>query len=556
MLKAPTNPTLILYAAGQPKATFSLDGMLTTIGRDPANTVMLDDASVSRRHAEIDLRDGAAVLHDLGSRNGILVNGVPRKSASLHPGDRLRIGQIDLQFATGFIRPLAPPARTAKTETATPLDLTRKHRSALPDKKQDRHLAALYHLFFRATEGVDAEEFLELLLDGVRAQLAQFYTPAGELAFTATAEKVKATPKFAAYLLEKFQLLTEATPYAGAELGRFQPKLGGWHYLVAPLRSPAAGNAGPVPLVALLRAAEWEEFSIEDRTLLTAAARLWPAAPAPGPAAVSAPAIKAIAVKPPASKPVVGALGLLGESAVLKQLRTRLDRVAPTNVTVLITGESGSGKEVIAQYLHASSPRAKVPLVTLNCSAITPSLAESELFGHVKGAFTGAVADKPGCFQLANKGTLFLDEIGELPLDAQAKLLRVLENGEVQKVGGGLNLKVDVRILAATNRDLRLRVKEGAFREDLLYRLEVATIAVPPLREHLEDLPVIAQHFLEKYCADNGVSDLSFAPEALTALQQHDWPGNVRMLRNVVQRLALNADAAVITSAEVKQQIG
>ena len=210
---------------------------------------------------------------------------------------------------------------------------------------------------------------------------------------------------------------------------------------------------------------------------------------------------------------------------------------------------------MVAQYLHDRSPRAAQRFVKVNCAAIPAPLMESELFGHVKGAFTDAKSDHQGKFQLAHGGTLFLDEVGELPLAVQAKLLRALESGEVERIGSERVTKVDARILAATNRDLRAEVKAGNFREDLLYRLEVATIAVPPLREHPDDIPLLAQHFLDKFCAENGLAAVAFAPDALGVLQKHRWPGNVRELRNVVQRLAMEADGPILSAADVKRAL-
>jgi type II secretory pathway predicted ATPase ExeA len=548
MLRPSSNPTLVWLVGGQTKATFTLAAGLTTIGRAPENRIVLDDASVSRQHAQIEVGPDGIGLRDLGSRNGIQVNGVPRSTAALHPGDRVRIGKVELQLAAGFVRPVsAPPAAKAAESGAAP-DETRKHRAEFPDQRQDRHLAALYHLCFRLTDGLDpaaaAPQLLELLLDAVRAQVVQYYSPAGELAYSVLAEKPRGVPKFAAYLLDKFQQLPEATPYSPADLGRFQQKLGAWHFLVAPLRPPGARGAGPVPIVVLLRPAGWQEFSPEDRTLLNAAARLWqpvnPATPAGRPRSHTAPA----------------AAGLLGDSAALQQLRAKLDRIAATKATVLITGETGSGKEVVAQSLHERSTRAKAPFIRVNCAAIPPALMESELFGHVKGAFTDARTDHQGKFQLAHGGTLFLDEIGELPLPVQSKLLRALESGEIEKLGSERATKVDVRILAATNRDLRAEVKRGTFREDLLYRLEVATVAVPPLREHAEDIPALGRYFLKSFCAENGLAALDFAPAALSALQGHAWPGNVRELRNVIQRLAMDAAGPSLTAADIKRALG
>ena len=546
MLRPLSNPTLLLLASGQARATFALGEGVTTLGRAPENKIVLDDVSVSRRHAEIEVGPGGVRLRDLASRNGVHVNGVPRRSATLQPGDRVRIGKVELQLAAGFVRPVsAPPA----APVAAAPDETRKHRAEFPDQRQDRHLAALYHLCFRLTDGLDSTEavpqLLDLLLDGVRAQVVQYYAPGGELAFTAQVEKPRGVPKFAAYLLEKFQQLPEATPYSAADLGHYQQKLGTWHYLVTPLRPPVSADAGPAPIVVLLRPADWQEFSPEDRTLLNAAARLWqPARDQPAP------------VRAPRGPVVGGATGLLGDSPALQQLRARLDRIAATKATVLITGETGSGKEVVAHCLHERSTRAKAPFIRVNCAAIPPALMESELFGHVKGAFTDARTDHQGKFQLAHGGTIFLDEIGELPLPVQSKLLRALESGEIEKLGSERATKVDVRILAATNRDLRSEVKKGTFREDLLYRLEVATVAVPPLRDHAEDIPVLARDFLNKFSAENGISPLDFAASALAALQKHPWPGNVRELRNVIQRLAMEAAGPLLTGADIKRALG
>ena len=548
MLRAVNNPTLVLIAPGQPRTTFPLAGGVTTIGRSPENIVVLNDASVSRRHAEIEVSPDRVTLRDHQSRNGVQVNGVPRREAVLQPGDKLHIGKVELQFSAGFVRPV--PAAPAKPGDPSALEATRHHRAALPDQQQDRHLAALYHLCFRATDSAgpgDAEQqLLELLLDALRSKLAQYYSADCKLAFTAAEEKMRTTPKFAPYLLEKFQQLPESAAYTPGDLSRFQQKLGDWHFLVAPLR-PAGGPPGEaVPVVVLLRPADWQEFSAGDRTLLNAAARLWPR----GREAGAAPAKSAAPAQADKDLP-----GLMGDSPVMQALRTRLDRIAATKATVLITGETGSGKEVVAQYLHDHSPRTKAPLIKVNCAAIPAALMESELFGHAKGAFTDARSDRQGKFQLAHGGTIFLDEIGELPLPVQSKLLRVLESGEVEKLGSERASKVDVRILAATNRDLRAEVKAGAFREDLLYRLEVASAPVPPLREHAADIPDLAKHFLKAFCAENGITPPEFERAALTALQKHGWPGNVRELRNVIQRLAMDADGALLTAAAVKHAL-
>ena len=227
---------------------------------------------------------------------------------------------------------------------------------------------------------------------------------------------------------------------------------------------------------------------------------------------------------------------IIGRSRVMVELLETVALVAPTEATVLITGESGAGKELIASAIHLNSPRREKPFIQLNCAAITETLLESELFGHEKGAFTGADRRKDGRFGLANRGSIFLDEISEMSVAMQAKLLRVLQEKEIQRVGGEEVLRVDVRVIAATNRDLRAEIKGGRFREDLYYRLNVVALAVPALRERREDIPLLAQHFLDSFAEKNRKHIKGFTPQAMDRLVRYDWPGNVRELMNAVER--------------------
>ncbi len=244
--------------------------------------------------------------------------------------------------------------------------------------------------------------------------------------------------------------------------------------------------------------------------------------------------------------------GMVGTSKALTAVLEAVRRAAPTKVRVLITGESGVGKELVAKAIHDLSRRAPGPFVKLNCAAMQESLVESELFGHEKGAFTGADKRHLGRFERADGGTLFLDEIGELPLGTQAKLLRVLQEGELERVGGSGTVKVDVRVIAATNRNLVEAAAAGRFREDLYYRLNVVPVHVPPLRDRIEDLPELARFILEKSCIENDLPPKDWDPQALTALQEHRWPGNVRELVHVVDRLAILAPGNVVTAADVR----
>jgi len=246
--------------------------------------------------------------------------------------------------------------------------------------------------------------------------------------------------------------------------------------------------------------------------------------------------------------------GLIGKSRKMTTLYGVIEKVSPTSATVMISGESGTGKELAAKAIHFNSDRSEQPFIAVNCGAIPETLIESELFGHVKGAFTGAVSDRPGLFEQANRGTLFLDEIGEIPLLLQSKLLRVLQEREIRRVGGGETRKIDVRIITATNRDLESQVTEGSFREDLYYRLNVVEIIMPPLRERPEDISLLADYFYKKYTGRNSPKSGILSPEALEFLWGYQFPGNVRELENIVER-GVALGAGEITLDLLPQQV-
>jgi len=247
--------------------------------------------------------------------------------------------------------------------------------------------------------------------------------------------------------------------------------------------------------------------------------------------------------------------GIIGRSGRMRQIFDMVLQVAPSRATVMIQGESGTGKELIARALHVHSTRAEKPFVTVNSGNLPPDLLESNLFGHVKGAFTGAVYPKKGLFELADKGTIFFDEIGNVPLDTQAKLLRVIQEREFMRLGGVETIRVDVRIIAATNVDLQHMMEEGRFREDLYYRLNVINLQLPPLRDRKEDIPLLVQHFLEKYGVENHKAGLEVTPEALDVLADYDWPGNVRELENTIERAVVLANAPRIDSDLIPENI-
>ncbi len=306
------------------------------------------------------------------------------------------------------------------------------------------------------------------------------------------------------------------TAFATVERAVTAMKLGAYHYLTKPVNLEEL-------LLLLERALNEIRLRREVETLREKLARLTP------------PEVK----------------DFVAESPRMKEILTLVARVAPTDATVLLTGESGTGKEILARLLHELSPRRAYPLVKINCAAIPEGLLEAELFGYERGAFTGADRSKPGLFEEAHKGTLFLDEIGELPLTLQAKLLRVLQDGTFRRVGGQKEIKADVRLIAATNRDLRQLISQGLFREDLFWRLNVVSIHLPPLRERPEDLLPLAEHFRRHYARKYGKDVQGFSREALKRLMQHPFPGNVRELQNLIERAVILCEGPLITAEDL-----
>ena len=250
---------------------------------------------------------------------------------------------------------------------------------------------------------------------------------------------------------------------------------------------------------------------------------------------------------------IINSYEMIGDSKELNKIKDLIEKVASTDAKILVCGPNGSGKELVARSIHSSSNRAHNPLIEVNCAAIPSELIESELFGHVKGSFTDAVKDKTGKFEAANSGTIFLDEVGDMSLSAQAKVLRVLQDNCIQKVGGGKDIRIDVRVIAATNKDLKKEIDNGKFREDLYHRLAVIVIDVPSLNKRKEDIPLLIDHFCKNICKSQGIKEKKFSTPALKLLKSMDWSGNVRELRNVVERLIILGDEKEISEKNVKQ---
>ena len=544
--------SLLPLKEGKPNGTLHLSSDVTVIGRDAGCELHFPDGSISRKHAELDCENGTLRVRDLGSRNGIRVNGVPRKDAVLQHGDLLEVGSLAFQVVVNGSTITAPAKVSVPTSAPSHDEQTRRTKVSISKLGTDRSLSTLYHVCGWLAEDVEEDTFadncLRVLLEGLDAVEVHLYESKAGLSRWATAKKDKLSIKLVPFLISRYSThegLPEALAVTGAELRKHQAAVAPFNFLLAPLRSQYAEEANS-SFVAVLRPAEWNDFTREDRVLLQTICQLWVRA---------LQRVRNVAqlrsqnenFRKHCQQP-----RLIGTSKTLEKLRETVSKAAKTNITVTLLGETGSGKEVAAHLIHQESHRSDEPFVKVNCAAIPASLIESELFGHEKGAFTDARAAHRGKFEQAHGGTLFLDEIGELPLALQGKFLRALETGEIEKLGSENPKIVDVRIIAASHRDLREMVKAKTFREDLFYRLDAMTLHVPPLRDHPEDIEDIAAFFLTQFCAENGLAELELSADAVKTLRKQRWPGNVRELRNVIQRCAVYATEAFVDSDLVK----
>ncbi|HET8546698.1 MAG TPA: sigma 54-interacting transcriptional regulator [Bryobacteraceae bacterium] len=464
-----------------------------TIGRAPSSTLCLDSPGTAWHHCRI--------LHEndrwrLRAAGGTRVNGLRVDEHVLEDGDQVAIGENILVFRSAAGTAGDPNVRPTLLRASALLFLFRTLARATEETQRvslQEQIVGLIGALIPLAAGFVVLADSETELADIVSQRAPTYADIAAHAATegSTYDEARATVAVPLYVRGRFRgvIITELPP-AERERGRDHRDA-----LTAVATIAAAALEG-VHEIAALRA---ENTDLQRRLGL--------AAP-----------------------------GILGESACLSRLREMIGRVAPQDVTVLIQGETGTGKELVARALHEGSDRRQQPFLAINCASLTEGLLESELFGHEKGAFTGAVAAKRGKFEVAEGGTVFFDEIGELAPGLQAKLLRVIQEREFVRVGGTRTLRLDVRILAATNRDLAAEVKAGRFREDLFHRLNVIVLRTPPLREHREDIPMLARHFLECAARRCARRVAAFSPAAERALREYSWPGNVRELENAIER--------------------
>jgi len=524
-----------------------------TIGRAPDNDLCLDDPTVSRYHALI-VRHGAGwQVRDLNSHNRTIVNGRRVTEHLLHAGDELRLGKVAMEFCDRAAMPVPPPpyaaVRMAVTRTIKLDELSALCRDEWRHRGAEAGEPRLGHLLHLAD-----------LTGSARTEADVFHNLAGDLATSLQADRVvpilTGDDESLRFYRDDMHAFADA-PAAG-ELDGTLLRRGlqeGFATESRVGRKTMYSVCAPVHvgLTSLgMLYAEREDAPFQERDLLF----LISVATHVGVAVQMVRTRERMARRAHSLTVQLEArYELVGNSPAMRALNRFLLKAAPADAGVLICGESGTGKEVVARLIHRLSDRADGPLETINCAAVPAALMEGELFGHVRGAFTGAVTDRMGRFELADGGTLFLDEIAEMPVECQAKLLRVLEDGMIRRVGQEQDRRVDVRVLAATNRDPQLAVAEGRLREDIFYRLDRLRIDVPPLRERIGDMRPLTEHFVRQVCRQCKRPVPRVEAKVIRLFEAYPWPGNVRELRNVVERMIITSDRPVLDLSGVPEDL-
>jgi Nif-specific regulatory protein len=531
--------------AGPLKGTiFDLTEAETSIGRESANRICLADSSVSRRHCLI-RRDGEQFqLTDLESLNGTFVNDVPVKERLLKHGDRIRIGEYNFSFMLheGDIPVASSTVFLDEAKIATG-ENTLQVRIVDAFHLMARDLSALMKISttINALRGLEAiqQQLLELIFEIVPAERgAILLIEADSQDFSSIfGLERRGGPNRTVHVS---RTITDRVLRGGISIMSNDVQQNKALETAASLIASKIQSLLCVPLmlaqkvigvIYLSTSDAQTRFDQDQLQLVTAIA---------GIAAVALENARWFEWLESENRRLQEDIrvehNMIGESASMRSVYQFISRVAPTNSTVLITGESGTGKELAARAIHQNSPRKDKPFIAVNCAALTETLLESELFGHEKGAFTGALVQKKGKLEVADGGTLFLDEVGEMPALLQAKLLRVLQEREFERVGGTRTLKVDIRLIAATNRDIEEAIHQGTFRQDLYYRLNVVSLSMPPLRERREDISLLANYFVQKYSDKCNRRVKGISSEARARLTNYDWPGNVREFENAIER--------------------
>jgi Nif-specific regulatory protein len=531
--------------AGPLKGTiFTLTEEENSIGRESANLICLSDASVSRRHCIIKQEGALFKISDLESLNGTFVNDVPVKERYLEHGDRLRIGDYTFSF---LLREGDPPS--ASSTVLLDESKIKTGANTLQVRITDafhlmaRDLSALMKISttINSVRGLFAlqKQLLELIFEVVPAERGAILLIEDDPQDFSSVFGLdrKEGPNRAVHVSRTItdRALSEGVSFLSNDVQQ-SDVLGEAESLIASriqalLCVPLMLFEKAVGVIYVYTSDAGVRFDKDQLQLVTAIA---------GIAAVALENARHVewleSENQRLQEDIQVEHNMVGESQRMRDVYQFIARVAPTSATVLILGESGTGKELAARAIHLNSPRKSKAFVAVNCAALTETLLESELFGHEKGAFTGAVAQKKGKLEVADGGTLFLDEVGDMPALLQAKLLRVLQEQEFERVGGTRTLKVDIRLIAATNKDLEEAIRQGTFRQDLYYRLNVVSLSMPPLRERREDIPLLASYFVQKYSDKCNRKVRGISGEARARLTNYDWPGNVRELENAIER--------------------
>ena len=535
-------PRLAAISGKHKGATFAIDEEPLVIGRETAATVCLADASVSRRHSKIEKKDDSFVITDLESLNGTFVNDVPVRSRVLEHGDRVRVGDSQFLFLAHEGEAVSKSSDVNFEETKVVSGSTVQIRVDHAIYLMGRDLSALMKVSttINSIRGLDdlLERLLELLFDVVPAQRGAIVLTNEESFETSLVFGLdRAHGKDRAVTVSRTivqQVLRDGVALLAND------GVSEWTQATDSLISTGAHSVMCVPLLLLNRKLgvlyldttfPRDQFNNDHLKLVTAIS---------GIAAVAIENARQFEWLETENERLLSDVNvehnMIGEAPVMQRVYHFISKVAPTDATVLISGESGTGKELAARAIHRNSKRAQKSFMAVNCAALNESLLESELFGHEKGSFTGALAQKKGRLEIADGGTIFLDEIGELTPPLQVKLLRVLQEREFERVGGTVTIKVDLRVIAATNKNLEEAIEAGEFRQDLYYRLNVVSLEMPPLRDRREDIMLLANYFADKYGTRCNRKLKGFSPEARACLTSYDWPGNVRELENAVER--------------------
>ena len=579
----PHSPRLVAIIGPLKGRQYHIDQRPLLIGRHSTSNIQIHHESVSRRHCQITTTaDGSEVrARDLESLCGTFVNGVPIRQRRLEHGDYLKVGEslfLFLTHADEALEPAAPsPDEVSSFDLGSTMEMSVDDSSylhpaamsAATSEQTARHLALLLELAVELHTVQSTAAFCTRLTEVTRqvlptaSRVAMQVTEDGGATWTqvraqvqgkAREEERKETPDVASDPAFSRQLARRTLSERRAvlsnditELGRVESLDG--ESLQSVLCIPMVAGEHPLGVLYADAATPTAPFTREHLDVLAAAASMTSMA------FENARRAEWLAAENQRFRDAELDHDLIGESPAMGKVLSLVARVAPTDLSVLVQGESGTGKELIAKALHRNSPRADQPFIAINCATLSETLLESELFGHEKGAFTGAVGRRIGQFEAAHHGTLFLDEVGEIPVALQAKLLRALEEREIQRVGGTHPIAIDVRLVAATHRDLAAAITDGSFREDLYHRINVFSMTLPPLRERGDDVVLLAHHFAAQSSRRLHRPLHGLAPEARAAIVAHDWPGNVRELKNAMERAVVLAADEVLRLEDLPEAV-